>query len=335
MVWVVLFSSIFTTAVKGADNPIELKLAHFWPAAHYLHTEQVAQWIAEIESATNGRVKIVTFPGQTLLKMKDIYDGVVDGIADIGIGAFTLHYGRYPLMEVFELVRLPYDNATHAAVVTWEGYKKIKALKLKDAKCLYLFCTGPGAIWSTTPIRNMDDLKGLELMATGTTAVIMKRLGASPVGLPRPEVYIALKKGTVKGSVGPLEVLKGFREAEVAKYVTLVPGLYNKVFYVTMNLDKWNSLPKDVQDAFDKVNDTWAEKAGKIWTSHQDEGLQFGIDHEMEVIRLTSDNLKELMDKLKPIEDEFIKNMNKKGLPGKEAVNMVWELVHQYAGKYK
>ena len=86
----------------------------------------------------------------------------------------------------------------------------------------------------------------------------MKKLGAVPVGLPRPEVYIALQKGIVKAAVGPYEALKGFREAEVTKYLTIVPGYYNKVFFVTMNYDKWNALPKDIQAAFDRVNDGWA-----------------------------------------------------------------------------
>jgi TRAP-type C4-dicarboxylate transport system substrate-binding protein len=323
------------TPCEAADNPIELSLAHFWPVKHYLHTKQVTNWISEIEAATNGRVKINTYPAQTLLKMKEMYQGVVDDIADIGIGVFALSYGRHPLMEVFELPGLNYPNATAAAVVTWEGYKRIKELKLPDAKLLYTFCTGPGAIWSTTPIRRLEDMKGLEIMAPGSTSVIMKRLDAVPVGLPRPEVYIALKKGIVKAAVGPFEALKGFREAEVTKYLTIVPRYYNKVFFVTMNLEKWNALPNEIKVVFDQVNDGWAEKAGKIWSSHQDEGLAFAIKQGMEVIELSPEEHARWMERLTPIRDQFIANMEEKGLPGRKSVEIVTKLCDQYAEKYK
>ena len=318
-----------------AGGPIKLNLAHFWPSTHFVEAEQVKQWKAEVEKATQGKVEIVSFPGQTLLKMQGIYDGVVDGVADIGIGVFALSYGRYPLMEIFELPMLNYSNATAAAVTTGEGYNRIPALKLKDAQLMYLFCTGPGAIWSTFPIRNQADLKGKEIMATSSTAVIMKKLGAVPVGLPRPEVYMALKKGIVKGSVGPVEVLKGFKEAEVVDYVTPVNGLYNKVFYVIMNQDKWASLPDEVKAAITEVNKSWAEKAGKIWTSHMDEGLDFAVkNHGVKVIELGGEEHAKWMKQLQPIVDKFGADMEKKGLPGKATVDLVFKLADQASAKY-
>ena len=335
---------VFLLAVVGglmvgqtvwAEEPIKLSLAHFWPSTHFVEAEQVKQWTAEVEKATHGKVKIVSYPGQTLLKMQGIYDGVVDGVADIGIGVFALSYGRYPLMEIFELPMLNYSNATAAAVTADEGYRKIPALKLKDAELMYLFCTGPGAIWSTFPIRTQADLQGKEIMATSSTAVIMKTLGAVPVGLPRPETYMAIKKGIVKGSVGPVEVLKGFKEAEVVDYVTPVNGLYNKVFYVIMNQEKWASLPEDVKAAITKVNLSWAEKAGRIWTSHMDESLDFAVKkHGVKVIHLTKDEHDKWMTQLQPIVDKFVADMEKKGLPGQATVEMVFKLADQASAKY-
>lgn len=322
-------------SAQAADKPIKLSVAHFWPSTHFVEAEQVKQWTAEIEKACKSKVKLVSYPGQTLLTMRGIYDGVEDGVADIGIGVFALSYGRYPLMEIFELPALDYSNATAAAVVAWEGYKRIPALEIKDTKLLYLFCTGPGAIWSTFPIRKQEDMKGKEIMATSSTAVIMKRLGAVPIAMPRPETYLAIKKGIVKGSVGPVEVLKGFKEAEVVQYVTPVNGLYNKVFYVIMNKEKWNSLPKDVQAAFDKVNDTWAEKAGKIWTSHMEEGLEFATQKGVKVLHLSPEEHAKWMKQLEPIVEKFSADMEKKGLPGKKTVKEVFQLADETSAKYK
>ncbi len=49
-------------------------------------------------------------------------------------------------------------------------------------------------------------------------------------------------KGVVKGNLSPVEVLKGWKHGEVTDYLTRTPFLYNTLFFVTMNLDKWNSM---------------------------------------------------------------------------------------------
>jgi TRAP-type C4-dicarboxylate transport system substrate-binding protein len=319
----------------AAEKPITLSVAHFWPPTHYFHTEQLTGWMADIEKAANGKVKFQTYPGQTLLKMADIYEGVVKGVADIGISAYTMIYGRHPLMEVSELAGLQYNNATHANMVTWESYKEIDALKPTDAKILYLFDTGPGSIMSSIPIRSLEDLEGQEIHATGTMAEVMKRLGGIPISIGRPEVYLAVKRGVIKGSTGPVEILKGFKEAEVEKFVTPVYGMYNKVFFVIMNLKKWNSLPKDIQRAFDEVNDTWPEKAGRIWDSHQQEAVDWGRkNHGLTLIDLSPEEHARWMKRLDPIQENWVANMEGKGLPAKETLETVKALIEKYASKY-
>ena len=82
----------------------------------------------------------------------------------------------------------------------------------------------------------------------GTSAKVVKALGGTPVAMPMPELYQALQKGCVDGGVYPMEVNKGWKMADVIDYCTLdLPIAYTSTFYVVMNKDKWNSLPKDVQ----------------------------------------------------------------------------------------
>ena len=322
--------------LKPPPSPIKLSVSHFLPATHFVHTKQLASWTAEIKEATNGRVEFVVYPGQTLLKMADTYEGVTKGIADIGISAFCMSYGRHPLMEVFELAGIEYANATAAAVVAWEGYKKIEALKVPDAKILYLFATGPGSINSTVPIRSLEDLKGFQVQGTGSTATIMNTLGASSINIAAPDLYMSLKKGTLKGCTTPFELLKTFKLAEVVKYVTPMPGIYNKVFFVAMNLKKWKALPPDIQKTFDQVNDKWSEKAGKIWTSNMQSALDWAVkNHGTEVIELSSEEHSRWMERLKPIQEKFIADMEAKGLPGREAVEETQRLCEEINKKYK
>jgi len=320
-------------AKPAAPEPvIELSLSHFWPPTHFLNTEQVTDWAADIEKAANGRVKITTYGGGTLLKGPETYDGVVKGVADIGVSVFAYTRGRFPVLEAWELPGIPYANAAAAAMVAWEGYKKFKPAELNDTKVLYLFATGPGHMWTKKPVRNLDDLKGMRIRATGLSAKSLETLGATPEAMSQGDATEALMKGVVDGNLSPTEVLLGFKQAELVDYITMTPFIYNTLFFCVMNLGKWNSLPADVQKDFDKVNDKWAEKAGKIWDSHMQEGLDYGVkDHGLEVIELSAEETAKWKALLAPLHDKYIADMTAKGLPGKEVLDWVLQAGEKYS----
>jgi TRAP-type C4-dicarboxylate transport system substrate-binding protein len=97
-------------------------------------------------------------------------------------------------------------------------------------------------------VKTMEDLKGVKIRSHGTSAKVVKALGGTPVAMPMPELYQALQKGVVDGGLYPMEVNKGWKMADVIDFCTLdLPIAYTSTFYVVMNKDKWNSLPKDVQ----------------------------------------------------------------------------------------
>jgi len=317
------------------EPPIELSLANFWPPTHFLNTEQVPNWIADMEAATNGRVKITNYGGGTLLKGPETYDGVVKDVADIGISVFAYTRGRFPLLEAWELPGIPYANATTSAVVAWEGYKKFKPAELSDTKVLYLFATGPGHMWTKKPVRNLDDLQGMRIRATGLSAKSLEVLGAIPEAMSQGESTEALMKGVVDGNLSPLETLLGFKQAEYVDYLTLTPFIYNTLFFCVMNLEKWNSLPAEVQQAFDQTNEKWAEKAGQIWDSHMQEGFDYGVkENGMEVIELSADETAKWKALLAPLHDKYLEDMKAKGLPGKEVLDWVLEAGEKYSQQY-
>lgn len=336
LVLVLVTLPLFAACAKPAPAPtIELSLAHFWPPTHFLNTEQVTGWAADIEKATKGQVKITTYPGSTLLKGPETYDGVVKGVADIGVSVFAYTRGRFPLLEGWELPGIPYANATASAMVAWDGYKKFKPAELNDTKVLYLFATGPGHMWTKKPVRTLEDLKGMRIRATGLSAKSLEALGATPEAMSQADATEALMKGVVDGNLSPTEVLLGFKQAELVDYITMTPFIYNTLFFCVMNPDKWNSLPANVQKAFDEVNDKWSEKAGGIWDSHMQEGLDYGVkEHSLQVIKLSPEETARWKALLAPLHNKYIDDMTAKGLPGKEALDWILEKAEKHSKKY-
>jgi len=309
--------------------PIELNYASFIPAAH-LHHGLITNWASEIQKRTNGRVKIQIFPGGTLVGAKETYVGVVKGIADIGTVPFNYTPGRFPLMESFDLP-VGFPSSAVATRILWETYNKFKEAQaeMKETKVLYLFTTTPNAIWSKKPIRTLEDLKGMEIRCAGDVQ-LLKLLGAVPVAMPQGEAYEALAKGIVKGSVSSLDVLKGYKQAEVVNFVTIA-RLPLTPFYVVMNLDKWKSFPQDIQKIFDEVSEEWVPHTAKTWDQGAEEGLKYAVEKKVEVITLPQDELARWKLKLKPLMDAHIKELEAKGLPGTTFVNQIIALNEQYS----
>jgi TRAP-type C4-dicarboxylate transport system substrate-binding protein len=87
-----------------------------------------------------------------------------------------------------------------------------------------------------------------------------------------------------------------------------------------MNKEKWNSLPKDIQQIIDKLNGEWFEKQAKLWTAVDEEGREFVTKTGHKVTKATAEEETRMRERMKPILDAYVKSMKEKGLPGEEAL---------------
>jgi TRAP-type C4-dicarboxylate transport system substrate-binding protein len=320
--------------VYSKDKPIELSYSNFLPAG-YGATKPLEAWAKEIEKRTNGKVKITFYHGGTLTDAVNCYEGVVKGISDIGQSCLAYNKGRFPLMEVIDLPGYPF-NALVPCLVADEIYRRYKPKELADTHILYIHAHFPGVIYTRDkPVRKLEDVKGLRIRSTGLSSKIVEAFGATPVGMPKGDQYDALYKGVVDGSTGSINELKGWRVAEVAKYSIAWPKVgYVTAFFVAMNLRKWKSLPPDVQKVFTEVSKEWPEYQGKIWNNMEIEGYQFGKEKGHQLIYLSPDEGARWEKAVKPLADDYVKAMEAKGLPGKEALEYRNQIIEKYSNIY-
>ena len=322
-----------TAADKTAQESVELRLASFFPVTHPAETDLIQPWAKEIEEVTGGKIKITSYPGESLLPAAQIYGGVVDGIADIGLSCFSYTAGRFPVLEAFELPGITYPTSTAASKVAWEGIKALNPKEIQDTKLLMVLTTGPGDLYTKSPIRSLHDLKGTEIRATGLSAKTLQALGAVPVGMPQSEAYESLSKGIVRGNLGPVEVLKGWRQAEVVDYLTRTPFLYNTLFFITMNLDKWNSLEPTLQKTIEEVSDKYFNEAAcGLWDKQNEDAWKWAVETEgIKELQLTGEETEKWLELINPILEEYVENMNKKGLDGRHILETVKTLADKYS----
>jgi len=307
------------TTLPAIQEPIELTYSNFFPPTH-LHSILAEQFCEEINKRSDGRVEITYYAGGTLTPAPQVYDGVVEGISDIGMSVLAYSMGRFPATE---LVDMPhgYPNGWVATKVANDFNKEFQPVEFDDVHPLYFHAHGPGVVFTTEkPVRKMEDLNGLVIRSTGVGAKIIEALGAEGYGASQGEAYELMEKGTIDGSLTPREVLKGWNQAEVVKYVTGCYDVgYTANMFVVINKDKWNSLPEDIQNIFTEVSEEWIDKHGKVWTYYDKAGIDYFLTFEgRELIELSPVEMARWVEATQPLIDEYITEKTAMGLSASE-----------------
>ena len=279
---------------------------HFWAAL-------ANQWVGEVEKRTNGRVKVSTFAGGSLLKSSGAIDGVISGTADIAHGGVPHLPGRFPLLELLNYP-LGAQSATALHHAQWELWKKFRPKEFDEVKLLSLDCCSPTNVWSKKPIRKTDDFKGMKIRTAGTGTDVISALGAIPTSVTlSSEVYEMLAKGIVDGHASSLNNIVGYHEDEVTRYLTMVPlNCYN--FYTIMNKKKWESLPDDIKKIIDDWNDQYQHIAAARWNDEVPEGLAYAKSKGMEIIYFSPQEIAKLNKLLEPIAEAYVAKVEARGV---------------------
>lgn len=319
------------TTAGAATN---LTYSIFFPPTH-AQTKAAESWAKEIEKRSAGNVKISLFPGGTLTPADQCFDGAVKGISDICMSAFAYNRGRFPVMEALDLP-LGYPNGRVATRVANDFYQIMKPKALESVKVLYLHAHGPGLLHTKKPVKTLEEVKGMKIRSTGFSAKVVAALGGVPVAMPQGETYEALSKGIVDGTIGPIEVLKGWKQAEVVKSTTDCFDVgYTTVFFVVMNLKKWNALAPDVRKVLDDASREWIDVHGKAWDEADKEGRAFTKSLGNQVIPLSAQESARWKKAVRPTIEEFVKNAEQKGVPGRKSVKEAEALITKHRKQYK
>jgi len=332
---ILVTSSLFGACATPAPEVIELSYSNFFPPTHF-HSILAEEWVKEIEKRTDGRVKINYFPGGSLTPAPKVYDGVVEGISDIGMSVLAYSMGRFPASELVDLPHA-YPNGWVATKVANDFYQEFKPAEFEDTHVLYFHAHGPGVVFTTEkPVRTMEDLKGLVIRSTGVGAKIMEALGAEGYGASQGEAYDLMAKGTIDGSFTPREVLKGWNQAEVVKYVTGCYDVGNTAnMFVVMNNDKWNSLPENIKTIITEVSQEWIEKHGMVWDYYDKVGIDYFLTFAgREVIELSSEEMAKWVEAaVDPLIDAYISEKTAMGLPATDYQEYLLAQVSYWSGR--
>ena len=238
----VLLSPLAGTAVA---ETIVIKSITAFPKNH-TNCDPVQLFIDRVSERSGGRLKFDWIGGPEVVKTFDQVHALKAGTID-AILYYPFGYMK-PLMPeswakgLSELAA--WEERKTGAYELWDEIlaKRVNAKYLGQFHSLI-----PFTLYVNKPLTKVDDLKNMKIRSMPLYIPFLKALGASPVVIPPPEIYTSMERGVVDGFIWPREGMASFGLQEVTKYQLDTP--FFQVEPATMvNLDKWNKIPKDLQD---------------------------------------------------------------------------------------
>ena len=308
---------------EPAAEPVTLTYSCFFPPTH-VQSQLAEAWCAEVEKRTNGLVKIDYYPGGTLTKAPEAYEGVVQSVSDIGFSVLGYSRDRFPVMAAVDLP-LGYRSGVAATTVANAVFEHFKPAEFDDVAVMYFHAHGPGIPCTKgKAIRVLEDMAGMTLRATGNSAKVVQALGGTPVAQSMPEAYQSIQKGVVDGGMYPVETNKGWKMAEVVDYCTeAFSSAYTTTFFVVMNKDKWAALPESARQAITEINTEWAVKHGQAWDESDVVGREFFLEQGGEFVELSDEESARWAEAAAPIVDEYAQSLTGKGLDGPAIIEFI------------
>ncbi len=330
-------ATLGTPLAAFGQQTVTLKFHTFMAPMSNVWLTMHKPWMEKVEKDSGGRIKFEAYPAMQLGGTPvQLYDQARDGVVDI---VWTLPgntAGRFPRIEVFELPFMM-NNAEATSKAYWEYFQTQAPDEFKETHVIALQVHGPGMFHTVAkPIRTAADLRGMKMR--GPTRLVTKllgSLGATPVGMPLPQIPDALSKGTIEGCVIPWEVVPSVKVHELTKFHSEfpadMPALYTTTFVMAMNKAKYDGLPPDLKKVID-ANSGMAASAflGRTQQGNDPNGRKSAVDRGNTLYTFTKAEAEEFIKRSAALDDEWVADMDKRGFKGAQLLSSAKALIAKH-----
>jgi TRAP-type C4-dicarboxylate transport system substrate-binding protein len=292
------------------------------PPVHVIYREIIIPWAEDVAKATNGEVKVTLYPSLQLGgKPPELFRQTVDGVVDMTFTLPGYTSPAFPRVGIIELPGLKADGLA-ATNMMWDLLDPYLLPEFEGTKVIALWGAEDAGLMTRNnkAYRSLDDLKGLRIRApSAAQAKQIQVMGAVPIAAPITQVYPGLERGTMDGAMVPFTTILDFRLGEVAKGFTISGPIFGRsVFLIAMNKKKFDGLSPSARQAIDrlsgrslslKATDTYIKRAAQAVES---------VRGKADVVTLSQAEQDRISKVLRPIIDEWIKESEAKGIPGRE-----------------
>jgi TRAP-type C4-dicarboxylate transport system substrate-binding protein len=316
-------------AAHGADKIVLRFSSVSPPPGQSLDSDGAKWWMDKVTERTKGQVTFETFWGASLASGPAHIEILQRGMVDVVMGCRIYTPGKTPLGPFLYAIPFgPTDMKMVGRAVRQmhdEFPALMKEVEAQNAILVSNFVTMPYQIASKVPFKTLDEVKGKKIGLIGRYFGRWGQAGGLvPVVAPMHERYNLLQSGVTEMDFHPITHMNAFKVQELAKNLVEVDSMVGNPWDLMMNLQKFKSLPPDIQkiiidsgrEAEIVMTDELASKTQvaitDAWTK---QGVTFSKLSEQERANWAA--------KIEDIPAEWAAEMTAKGLPG-------WEMMARF-----
>ena len=244
-----VFAAILGCSVAlGAAAQTKWDMPTAYPASNF-HTENIAQFAADIDRATGGKLKITVHSNASLFKANEIKRAVQGNQAQIGEILLVNFENEDPM---FGIDGVPFLATGYAdAMKLYKASRQALADRFarQGIRLLYTVAWPPQGIFTNRTLNSAADMKGLKWRAySPATSRIAELVGAQPVTVQASELAQALATGVVDSYMSSSSTGYDTKTYESIKNFYDMQAWLPKNA-VIVNQQAFNALDKPTQDA--------------------------------------------------------------------------------------
>lgn len=291
---------------------------------------EVSKRVAE---RTNYEIEWIKAYGASVIKLNDELEGIEAGLVDIGTTIIVFEPAKLMLHTM--VYRMPFSCSDPLVVAKvmkqlyTEYPEHVSEFEKYNQKLLGMGVSDPYSLYTNREVRSLADVRGMKIGAAGANLNWINNSGAVPVNTSLNEVYQSLQTNVIQGTIQPTDSCYNLKVPEVAPY--LLEANFNVVPFnsITINMDKWNTLPKEVQDILVEVGQEYEVKEPEYIVEVYARDVEKMKAEGVKVYTLPREEQERWAAAIPDCVSVMVKELNERGYKGTEIVNRYYELLEQ------
>jgi len=327
----------------SAQDVIRLRIASGHPPANtYVNLMQnffVPEVTKRVAAKTKYKVEFIEGYGGAMVKVADTLEGVQAGIIDIGGYCFCFEPSNLPL-HAFQIMlpfgtmdpetslkvaRAVYDKVPYMSKVFEDKFRqKLIALIADNGYNL-----GTNFEWNS-----VADIKGQKIAGAGLNLKWLEFAGATPVQSSLVDAYTSMQTGVYNGWIMFPSGWVNFKLYEVGKFYTEIGFGAITWHGLTINTNRWNSLPKEVQDVIAEVAKEYEARTGSVNKADYPKQIAELKSKGVNVRQLPEKVRQDWAQSLSKWPAEKAKELDGAGLPGSQVLDIALKAAEDNGHKW-
>lgn len=318
---------MLSVSAPGLAQAETLIIAHGFQPSHVLYTQAAVPWMTCVTERTDGAIEFDDYPSGQISGHNDSINSLNSGIAQVSGVLTAYESAKLPLSQFAQLPGVG-TSSSHRAAAFREMIENGSAIAQEQAAAnlvpLINLSTPGYQIMSTGErVDTMDKMKGLKLRAAaGPNSYAVEALGATPIEIAGGDMYVALQRGTVDGTILSMTSAPAYNMHELIKSASTNGSFAAGHTTWTMDKRTYDRLPADQQTAIQDCAREVEISANRFLDEENEGVIADYASRGIDMYEFPPEMVEQINAALEPVAASFVAQLDGRGLPGTETFEL-------------